>query len=92
MKFLVIMRMKEENVIKTRERGAKMKTPFKLEGNFLFPMHVIVGTNSAFFVVETDKIEDFVRLTYPLTDLVTFETRPIMDNSELMKFAQSEKL
>jgi hypothetical protein len=90
-KFLVMSRWAPETVAKNREQMTKMKPP-TLEGKFLFPVHTIVGTNSAFFVVETNSIEDVVRLTYPWTPMMTIETHPIMDSSELEKFARSANL
>lgn len=90
-KFLLVGRWKEESVPKIRERMMKVKPP-SLEGKYIFPMHTIVGTNSAFAVMETNSIEDVVKSTWPWTDLIKFDTRPIMDNMELAKFAQSAKL
>ena len=91
MKFLVMARWKPEAVARGREQLMKIKPP-KLEGKFLFPQHTIVGSNTAFCVVETNSVEDVVRLTYPLTPFMTFETQPIMESPELEKFARSEKL
>jgi hypothetical protein len=90
-KFLVMARWTPEAVAKSRDQFMKMKPP-TLEGKFLFPQHTIVGSNSAFCIVESNSIEDVVRLTYPLTPMMTFETHPIMDSSEMMKFAQSANL
>jgi len=70
---------------------AKLK-PFKLEGKFLFPPYTVVGTNSSVSIIETDSIEDVVKLTYQLTPYMTFETRPIMENNELEKCAKSAGL
>jgi hypothetical protein len=83
MKFLVVWSWACENRKAVRERFEKWKPA---EGTkFLFPVHSILGQNSAFTITEGDSIEQIVKNVDPWTDICTFEISPIIDSRELAK-------
>jgi hypothetical protein len=57
---------------------------------FVYPLHVIVGANTGFAVVEEDSIENMAKTAEAWTDLMTFEISPIMDAREVAKLRSSK--
>ena len=87
MKFLVTWSWPCGNSKEVRERSAKWKP---VEGTkFLFPIHSLVGKNSAFTITEGDSIEQIVKNVETWTDICTYEIIPIIDSRELGKLRSS---
>ena len=53
-----------------------------------FPIHTLIGQNSAFAVTEVEDIKTLVMNIEPWTDLCTFEISPCIDSRELVAMGQ----
>jgi hypothetical protein len=89
MKFLIIWTWDCEHRKEVTERFAKWKPAENTK--FLFPVHSIVGENTAFTITEGTDIEQIVRNVETWTDICTFEISPIIDSRELGKIRSALK-
>ena len=83
MKFLITWSWMCENRLEVAERFAKWKPVGDVK--FLFPIHTIIGANTAFTIIDGSETEEMVRNIEPWTDICTYEISPIIDARDLAK-------
>jgi len=83
MRFLTILSWKPEKAKEITERFKKWTPPEGLK--WILPPHTIMGQNQTISIVESDDPIVLAKIDRFWRDISTFETKPIMASSEIMK-------
>lgn len=88
MKCLVTWTWKVEDINKCWERFEKFRDRELDFGEELYPSSFLVGSNKGFRVVDIDNMDNFYKLVDSYSDLIVWETHPIIDLEEAYKLRQ----